>query len=51
MTDKHVKRCSPLLVVREMQITTTTRHCYTLTEVAENIKNLAARPCDVPTRM
>ena len=34
MANKHVKKCSTFLAVREIQIKTTMRHCFTATGVA-----------------
>lgn len=40
MTNKHIKRCSPSSVLREMQINTTMKYNYTPTRVIL-IKNTA----------
>ena len=34
MTKKHLKRCSTLLIIREMQVKTTVRYCLALVRVA-----------------
>ena len=39
MAKKHVKRCSTLLIIREMEVKNHTRYCLTLVIIAINKKS------------